>query len=157
MYGRFVLENTLSENGSVTRGLCHASEDNILTDITETYNIVKMENGAGIQTETETLELEKNLLVSMNMWGIQPTFFDILEKGFMKFLEKSQGNYQKVEYLLPTIIGGMVREGSAEVQVLQSSDQWFGVTYKEDKPYVIESIQRLLEKGVYPKQIFEKN
>lgn len=153
----FVLENTLSENGSVTRGLCHASEDNILNDITETYNIVKMQNGAGIQTETETLELEKNLLVSMNMWGIQPTFFEILEKGFIKFLEMSQENYQKVEYLLPTIIGSMVRDGLAEVQVLKSSDQWFGVTYKEDKPYVIESIQELLEKGAYPKQIFEKN
>lgn len=153
----FVLENTLSENGSVTRGLCHANEDDILTDITETYNIIKMENGAGIQTETETLELEKNLLVSMNMWGIQPTFFEILEKGFIKFLEMSQNNYQRVEYLLPTIIGGMVREGSAEVQVLKSSDQWFGVTYKEDKPYVIESIQKLLEKGAYSEQIFEKN
>lgn len=153
----FVLENTLSENGSVTRGLCHASEDNILNDITETYNIVKMQNGAGIQTETETLELEKNLLVSMNMWGIQPTFFDTLEEGFIEFLEMSQENYQKVEYLLPTIIGSMVRDGLAEVQVLKSSDQWFGVTYKEDKPYVIESIQELLEKGAYPKQIFEKN
>ena len=153
----FVLENTLSENGSVTRGLCHADEDNILTDIAETYNIIKIEDRAGIQTETENIILEKNLLVSMNMWGIQPTFFEILEKKFIEFLEMIQENYQKVEYLLPTIIGGMVRDKSAEVRVLKSSDQWFGVTYKEDKPYVIESIKKLLENGAYPDKILKED
>jgi len=150
----FVLENTLSENGSVTRGLCAANEDGMLTDVVETYNIVKTETGAGIEKETGIVEIDKNILVSMNMWGLQPSFFSILEKSFVKFLEEKRETYQKAEYLLPTIIGGMVKEGKADVKVLKSHDQWFGVTYKEDKPYVVESIKELIMKGVYPQKLF---
>ena len=73
----------------------------------------------------------------------------------MKFLENNASNYQKAEYLLPTIVGGLLRSGEAEVTVLKSNDQWFGVTYKEDKPYVVKSIQALVENGVYPKHLFE--
>ena len=150
----FVLENTLSENGSVTRGLCHADAFGILTDITETYNIVKVEDRAGIQMDTGLRLLDKNILVSMNMWGIRQTFFEVLGKKFINFLETSEDNYQKVEYLLPTIIGGMLQEDSIEVQVLKSHDQWFGVTYKEDKPYVVASIQKLIKEGKYPENLF---
>lgn len=153
----FVLENTLSENGSVTRGLCHANESGILTDVTETYNIIKVEDGAGIQTDSGIELLDKNILVSMNMWGIKPTFFEVLGREFVSFLERSKENYQKVEYLLPTIIGGMVKADSVEVCVLKSHDQWFGVTYKEDKPYVVESIQNLLREGKYPENLFGDN
>ena len=130
----FVLANTLSENGSVTRGLCQADENGILTDVVETYNIVRTEQGVGIEKEEGIVEIDKNILVSMNMWGLQPSFFGILERGFANFLEEKKETYQKAEYLLPTIIGGMVKEGTAEVKVLKSHDQWFGVTYKEDKP-----------------------
>ena len=90
----------------------------------------------------------------MNMWGLQPSFFEILETGFARFLEEKKETYQKAEYLLPTIIGSMVKEGTAEVRVLKSHDKWFGVTYKEDKPYVVESIQRLIQDGVYPGKLF---
>ena len=151
----FVLGNTLSDNGSVTRGLCKVDENGLLTDIVETYNIFKSETGAVIRTEDGETEVDADCPVSMNMWGLQPKFFEILEDGFLKFLENNASNYQKAEYLLPTIVGGLLRSGEAEVTVLKSNDQWFGVTYKEDKPYVVESIQALVENGVYPKRLFE--
>lgn len=151
----FVLGNTLSDNGSVTRGICKVDEDGFLTDIVETYNIYKSETGAVIRTEDEEVEVDVDSPVSMNMWGLRPEFFDILEKGFMDFLQKNESNYQKAEYLLPTIVGSLLHSGQADVKVLKSHDQWFGVTYKEDKPYVVASIQALVESGVYPKQLFE--
>lgn len=151
----FVLGNTLSDNGSVTRGLCQVDENGLLTDIVETYNIFKSETGAVIRTEDGETEVDAGCPVSMNMWGLQPDFFEILEDGFLNFLENNASNYQKAEYLLPTIVGGLLRSGEAEVTVLKSNDQWFGVTYKEDKPYVVKSIQALVENGVYPKRLFE--
>ena len=150
----FVLANTLSDNGSVTRGICKADENQMLTDIVETYDIVKTEAGAAVQIEDGEIALDVNSLVSMNMWGLQPQFFEVLEKGFTQFLEANSDNYQKAEYLLPTIIGTLLKEGKADVKVLSSKDQWFGVTYKEDKPYVVASIQHLVEKGVYPHKLF---
>ena len=153
----FVLKNTLSDNGSVTRGICKANENNILTDIVETYNIVKTESGAAIRTEDGDVEIDINSLVSMNMWGLQPSFIGILEKGFMQFLKEKEETFQKAEYLLPSIIGGLLRKGDAEVRVLQSNDQWFGVTYKEDKPYVVNAIRGLVDAGIYPLRLFEKN
>lgn len=151
----FVLGNTLSDNGSVTRGLCSVDENGLLTDIVETYNIFKSETGAVIRTEEEETEVDADCPVSMNMWGLQPEFFQILETGFLDFLEKNASNYQKAEYLLPTIVGGLLRSEEADVTVLKSNDQWFGVTYKEDKPYVVASIRALVENGVYPEQLFE--
>ena len=150
----FVLGNTLSENGSVTRGICSVDEDGLLTDIVETYNIFKTETGAVVRTDEEETEVDVNSLVSMNMWGLQPEFFEILEAGFEKFLEENAENYQKAEYLLPTIVGGLLRTGKADVTVLKSNDQWFGVTYKEDKPYVVDSIRELVDRGIYPEKLY---
>lgn len=151
----FVLGNTLSDNGSVTRGLCMVDEDGLLVDIVETYNIFKTGTGAVIRTEEEEIEVDADSLVSMNMWGLKPEFFEILEKGFVDFLEKNAENYQKAEYLLPTIVGELLRDGKADVTVLHSNDQWFGVTYKEDKPYVVAAVRGLVDKGVYPEKLFE--
>lgn len=150
----FVLGNTLSDNGSVTRGICSVDEDGLLTDIVETYNIFKTETGAVVRSEDGEMEVDVNAPVSMNMWGLQPQFFEILETGFVEFLERNASNYQKAEYLLPTIVGGLLRSGEADVTVLKSNDQWFGVTYKEDKPYVVNSIRRLVEEGVYPEKLY---
>ena len=150
----FVLGNTLSENGSVTRGICKVDENGMLTDIVETYNIVKTKSGAAVRTEEGDIEVDVDSPVSMNMWGLQPKFFEILEKGFVDFLETSGENYQKAEYLLPTIVGGLLCDGKADVTVLHSNDQWFGVTYKEDKPYVVTAIRGLVEEGVYPEKLF---
>lgn len=150
----FVLANTLSENGSVTRGICKADENQMLTDIVETYNIVKTEGGAAVRTEEGDTLLDVDSLVSMNMWGLQPQFFDTLETGFAAFLETNAENYQKAEYLLPTIVGTLLKQGKADVKVLKSHDQWFGVTYREDKPFVVASIQHLVEEGTYPHKLF---
>ena len=152
----FVLKNTLSDNGSVTRGICKADDNGMLTDIVETYNIIKKESGAAIRIEDGDVEMDVNSLVSMNMWGLQPTFFDILEKGFVRFLKEKEETFQKAEYLLPSIIGDLLHKGVVEVKVLQSNDQWFGVTYKEDKPYVVNSIRELVDAGVYPSSLFGK-
>ena len=145
----FRLGNTLSDNGSVTRGLCHIT-DGKLTGVTETHNIFKTADGAESREDGQPAEkLDLNELVSMNMWGLQPEFLNILEKGFQEFLEKTDAKDLKAEYLLPTIIGGLLADGQAEVTVLQSRDKWFGVTYKEDKESVVNAIKELIESGIY--------
>lgn len=145
----FVLKNTLSENGGVTRGICKVDGHRRLTDIEETHNIVKTSSGAEIQGESGARAIDVESEVSMNMWGLTPEFFAVLEKGFEEFLEGLGENDQKKEYLLPTIIGGLLKEGGIQVQVLQSADRWFGVTYKEDKESVIREIKKLIETGSY--------
>ena len=150
----FVLGNTLSENGGVTRGICKVDENCMLADIVETKNIVKTRTGAAIRTEDGDVEIDIDSPVSMNMWGLQPEFFQVLESGFEEFLSECKGDYMKAEYLLPTIVGGLLREGQAEVTVLQSRDKWFGVTYKEDKDAVVASVRNLIEEGVYPEKLF---
>lgn len=143
----FVLDNTLSENGGVTRGVCEVDENGHLTNIVETHNIIR--KGDKAEAEDGAKELELDVPVSMNMWGLQPEFLDILEKGFHEFLETTKADDLKAEYLLPTIIGGLLKEGRAEVTVLNSKDKWFGVTYKEDKESVVSAIKELIEKGIY--------
>ena len=145
----FVLGNTLSENGGVTRGICKVNQDGKLTEVVETKNIVKTENGA----EVDGNVLDVNSPVSMNMWCFQPEFFTILENGFAEFLEEKKEDYVSAEYLLPTIVGDLLEEGKAEVDVLVSNDKWFGVTYKEDKEAVVASIQELVANGIYPTRI----
>ena len=151
----FVLENTLSENGQVTRGVCKVDENHKLTHIEESFgiekkgNIAVAKNGAG-----EPMELALTTPVSMNLWGFTPQFLDTLEDGFKNFLDGIQGNECKAEYLLPEVVGELIRAGKAEVTVLTSKDRWFGVTYKEDKDMVVRSFRELYEKGEYPEQLF---
>lgn len=147
----FVLKNTLSENGGVTRGICRVNEDRMLADIEETHNIVKTADGAEVREEGSSRKIDVESEVSMNMWGLTPEFLNVLETGFEEFLEKLEENDQKKEYLLPTIIGGLLKEGRIQVEVLQSADRWFGVTYKEDKEDVIREIKKLIESGAYRK------
>ena len=150
----FVLGNTLSENGGVTRGICKVDENQMLADIVETKNIVKTEDGAAMRTEDDDVSIDLNSPVSMNMWGLQPEFFDILETGFDVFLRNCTSDYMKSEYLLPTIVGNLLKSKKAEVTVLQSKDKWFGVTYKKDKDYVVASVRDLIRAGVYPEKLF---
>lgn len=150
----FVLGNTLSENGGVTRGICKVDEKQMLTDIVETKNIVKTENGAVIRTEDGDIPIDVHSPVSMNMWGLHPEFFDVLETGFEEFLKNCEDDYLKAEYLLPTIVGDLLKNNRAEVAVLQSKDKWFGVTYKEDKEAVMASVRALVDVGVYPEKLF---
>ena len=150
----FVLGNTLSENGGVTRGVCKVDENRMLTDIVETKNIVKTETGAAIRTDDGDVSIDVDSPVSMNMWGLQPEFFDVLETGFDEFLQNCGNDYMKAEYLLPTIVGDLLKSEKAEVTVLQSKDKWFGVTYKEDKDAVMASVRGLVDAGVYPERLF---
>lgn len=149
----FVLKNTLSENGSVTRGLCRVGADGMLEKVVETRNIEKMGGGAVIRGEGGDVEADADCLVSMNMWGLQPGFFRILESGFAEFLAHVDPGDAKAEYLLPTIIGGLLDENRVSVKVLDSADKWFGVTYIEDRESVAASVRELIDSGIYPEKI----
>lgn len=150
----FILENTLSENGAVTRGVCCLGEDAALQSVTETYNIEK--KGKGIFASDEAgnpVLVNADQYVSMNMWGLPPSFLEELERGFPEFLDQAAGNL-KAEYLLPRVIDNLIRNGKARVKVLKTQDKWFGVTYREDKATVVEAIRRLIEQGVYKERLF---
>ena len=150
----FVLKNTLSENGGVTRGICKVDEQGMLTDIVETHQIEMVPEGAAVRTEEGMQPIDIESPVSMNMWGLTPEFFHILEEGFEEFLSQIPESDLKAEYLLPTIIGELLKEQKVEVKVLKSHDKWFGVTYKEDKEAVVEAIRSLVANGVYPEKLF---
>ena len=151
----FVLGNTLSENGKVTRGACEVGADGKLLSVHERFEIFKDGNVAKAKDrDGNPIEIALDAPVSMNMWGCTPAFLDELNRGFGEFLNGIGGNELKAEYLLPEIIGKMVTEKIATVDVLKSKDKWFGVTYKEDKPFVVESFKKLYEQGIYPKALF---
>lgn len=152
----FLLANTLSENGGVTRGVCQIDDNGYLKKVTETYEIQKDGDGLSARDESgNPTFVDIGCHVSMNMWGLPAAFIDELERGFPKFLSEVKEGDVKSEYLLPRIIDKMVAEGKARVKVLETADRWFGVTYKEDKPAVVEAIQRLIAEGVYPKRLYQ--
>ena len=151
----FLLENTLSENGGVTRGICSVNEQGHLTKVTETKNIVKTAEGAAVQAEDGSLTaVQAHCPVSMNMWGFTPEIFGILEKGFAEFLGALK-DQTKGEYLIPTVVDQLIQTGVCNVTVLESRDKWFGVTYKEDKPLVVRSFRELIDAGVYKERLFD--
>ena len=150
------LANTVTDNGYVSRGVCETNENGELISVTERTRIEKY-NGGVAYTEDDGntwVQVPDDTTVSMNMWGITPEFFEILKTGFDEFLEKTESTDLKAEYLLPTMIGDLLSDGKLEVKVLQSHDQWFGVTYKEDKESVTAALRGLIEKGVYPSKLF---
>ena len=151
----FVLKNTLSEHGGVTRGICRMGADGALAEIVETRNVVRTKDGAAVLNEDGTMTaLDPDGLVSMNFWGFTPEFMEELERGFKDFLSNIEGNERKAEYLLPTIVDGMLKEKRVDLSVLQSDDRWFGVTYKEDVPYVKEAFLQLINQGVYAENLY---
>ena len=151
----FILGNTLSENGAVTRGICKVNKDGVLVDIDETSGIVpEGDHAVAKNNEGEDITINLNGVVSMNMWGFQPELFESLENGFVTFLSNVTDNELKKEYLLPTVVGDLIKNHTAEVSVLKTTDRWFGVTYKEDKEVVVKSIQVLIDKGDYPAKLF---
>lgn len=151
----FVLKNTLSENGVVTRGVCQVDDNGYLTGVNETKNIMKVGDKAAVQSEEGELFIDGNSHVSMNMWGLTPEFVDLLEKGFVEFFEKMDGDELKAEYLLPIYIDELLQKGQVSVKVLETPDKWFGVTYKEDKAAVVEAFRKLIEGGVYGEYLFD--
>ncbi|MGN1167507.1 MAG: sugar phosphate nucleotidyltransferase [Lachnospiraceae bacterium] len=160
----FILKNTLSDNGGVTRGVCKVADGHThIVDVVETSNIIKtVDNVTGmIGASADGVELDPESYVSMNMWGFPakegcaPAFIDVLEKEFKTFFETDVlSNPMKAEYLLPTLIGGLLRDGKYTVKALETNDRWFGVTYKEDKESVVKSFKKLIEDGVYPQELY---
>lgn len=148
----FVLANTLSENGGVTRGICQVDENGMLSKIVETSGIIKTADGAAVERDGKVMPVDVDSPVSMNMWGLTPEFFEILDKGFTEFLAGLDSDDLKSEYLLPTIIGGLLTEHKVAVKVLKSHDKWFGVTYKEDKESVVQEVRALVDAGLYPEK-----
>jgi len=149
----FMLKNTLSETGGVTRGICLVNAEDQLVGIDETSNIVKTNEGAALDTNGDLKAIASDSLVSMNMWGLTPKFMDELDAGFAKFLA-SAGDPLKKEYLLPTIVDKMIKADEADVTVLKTDASWFGVTYQEDTPMVKAAFKQLIEEGVYAEKLF---
>lgn len=147
----FVLKNTLSGNGGVTRGICKINAENNLTEVVETKNIVKTVNGA----EADGVDGDVNSLVSMNMWSLTSDFLYVLEEGFKEFFEKEvSGNPLKVEYLIPIFIGELLEQGKMSVKVLKTNDTWYGMTYHEDVVAVKNSFKKILPDGMYKADLF---
>lgn len=147
----FILKNTLSENGTVTRGICCVDGDYNLTNVVETRNILKTADGAS----ADGREIDVNSHVSMNMWGLSPEFVKLLEEGFVKFFKETvPSDPLKAEYLLPIYIGELLQKNEISVKVLETTDKWFGVTYREDMPYVCESFRQLIKDGVYKEDLY---
>lgn len=153
--GGFVLSNTLSDNGTVTRGVCQVDENGYLTNVTETYNIQMKEDGLHATDESGApVTISPSQPVSMNMWGLPASFVQELEKGFPVFLDNLKEGDIKSEYLLPKIIDNLVQNKKARVTVLDTPDKWFGVTYREDKQAVADAIRGLIQSGVYKEKLF---
>ena len=152
----FILKNTLSENGAVTRGICEINEEGYLTAVHETSNIVKTPEGAAVDNDGQLTSINVESYASMNMWGLTLEFMQTLEDGFKEFFANmGDKDILKAEYLLPIYIDELLQAGRVSVKVLDTNDKWFGVTYKEDKDYVVKSFVRLIEDGVYQKNLFE--
>jgi len=146
----FQLNRTLSEFGGVTRGLCTV-KNGVLDSVIETGEIQETDDGI---TSDRDIKLNGSEPVSMNVWGFTPKLFEYLKTEFVAFLEK-EGHEMKSEFLIPTVVNDLIQSGQESVHVLRSPARWFGVTYKEDKPYVVKEIQKLVNGGKYPVKLFE--
>jgi len=149
----YELSKTVTDNGSVARGVCTASPEGYLTDIVERTQIEKHTDGIHFTEDggATWTELPADTTVSMNMWGLTPSLLDELEAGFPGFLaEKVPSNPAKAEYLLPMSIGQLLHKGKAAVKVLHSADKWYGVTYAADKPHVVAALKEMTAQGKYP-------
>ena len=151
----YILGNTLSESGTVARGVCSQNEDGYLRSVTETYKIGRKEGKVtGEDGEGRERELDEKSLVSMNMWGLKPNIIKVLGEGFPKFLDSLKADDIKSEYLLPVVIDGLIQGGLAKVKVLPIEDKWYGVTYQEDRQYVADAIRRMVDDKVYEEKLF---
>lgn len=151
----YYLENTLSDHGTVNRGVCYKNDEGYLDKIIETLKISRDSQGniSYPNEEGGVSALGPRTLVSMNMFGFTPLFFDYAEKSFRSFMEE-QGDALKSEFFIPYVLDQMINREIAKVKVLTSDDKWFGVTYKEDKPIVINKLYALIEQGMYPRSLW---
>lgn len=149
----FILKNTLSEHGGVTRGICKVDGEGNLTEVVETRDIVRTPDGAAVDGRS----VDGDGYVSMNMWGFpSAAFMDVLGENFSRFFEESvPENPMKAEYLLPVLVGRLLKEGAVTVKVLPTPDVWYGVTYAEDRAAVAQSINGLIQSGMYDPELYK--
>lgn len=155
----YILENTLTENGHVARGVCVTDEHSYLTDINERTRIEKRGEGAAYTEDDgeSWISIPEGSIVSMNMWGFSASMLKELENRFAAFLDENlTKNPLKCEYFLPSVVNELLKEGKATVEVLKSLDRWYGVTYKEDKEYVVNAIRAMKDSGMYPQHLWEE-
>ncbi|MCQ2151987.1 MAG: nucleotidyltransferase [Bacteroidales bacterium] len=153
----YYLKNTLSEFGSVSRGVCGANAEGNLTEVTE-RTAIERKNGTVTYTEDgKDFPLDENSVVSMNFWGFTPDYFDYSEETFKRFLSEPRiQTNMKAEFFIPYVADILIKENKASFKVLNCDAKWFGVTYKEDRPFVVDKINSLIEKGVYPRSLWGK-
>ena len=153
----YLLKNTVTENGTVARGVCEETADHFLTQVTERTKIEKGEPPRYTEDDGDTwTDLSADTIVSMNMWGFTRSFLDEAWNRFPAFLDKALAeNPAKAEYFLPTVVSQLIDEGKARVKVLRSEDKWYGVTYREDKPTVVAAITEKTAAGLYPDRLWE--
>lgn len=151
----YKLGNTLSESGHVSRGVCHTNTDNILTEVEEHYEVQRKGDKVIFKNQDTNNydDIDENLPVSMNMWGLTPDYFEHSEEDFKHFLSKNANNL-KAEYGIPTMVNKLIHDKTATIEVLSTPCKWFGVTYKEDRPSVVSKIEKLVKEGVYPTPLF---
>lgn len=155
----YVLENTLTDHGHVARGVCETDELGYLVGIHERTRIEKRGEGAAYTEDDGNTwtEIPKGSTVSMNMWGFSKSILEELQNRFAAFLKENlESNPLKCEYFLPTVVGELLEEEKATVEVLKSSDRWYGVTYKEDKQVVVEAVKNFKKQGLYPDRLWEE-
>ena len=152
----YYLKNTVSENGHVTRGVCKTDEHNHLVSVTETYKIKPFPDGTIRDTENDEngVILDPDALVSMNFFGFTPWLLQEAEKYFIKFMKSLSPDEMKAEYVLPVLVDQLMHEEGLKVDMLKTDAVWFGVTYKEDKPYVQAELKKMHDAGVYPSHLF---
>ena len=152
----YKLELTLSENGSVARGVCDVAADGKLNGVTEMTKLVRAgEMAENLEDEANPVKVPLDARVSMNLWGFTPQLFEDLESRFPQWL-KENGAKEKSEWYIPFVVDELIKEGKADCEVLPTESSWFGVTYREDKPYVMAEIKKLVDAGEYPQNLLAK-
>jgi UTP-glucose-1-phosphate uridylyltransferase len=145
--------NTLSEFGAVSRGVCQTDKSGFLVDVVERTHIERTPSGIRFMEADNEIPLSEDTIVSMNFWGFTPSFFGCLQSGFDRFIRKNAGE-PKAEYYIPTEVNHLVRNRLATVRVLRSTEKWFGMTYREDREIVVNSIRALIKNGTYPENLW---
>ncbi|MDD2961310.1 MAG: sugar phosphate nucleotidyltransferase [Muribaculaceae bacterium] len=149
----FHVGNTLSESGEVSRGVCNTDKEGFLSTVTERHHIMRRDGSVSFIDNEDVVSIEDDTLVSMNMWGFTPDYFEYSEKTFVEFLKKN-ANELKAEFYIPSMVNELIVNGTSTVKVYDTTSSWFGVTYSEDKPTVVRQIKQLVDKGEYPNKLF---
>ncbi|MBU8902316.1 MAG: hypothetical protein KOO69_06220 [Victivallales bacterium] len=150
----FIMRNTLSDNGSVSRGVCELDFAGNLTEVVEHTKLERNAKAAkSFMKDGSVIDFSGDEIVSMNMWGFTPSLFDYMDDMFVDFLKES-GQEMESEFFIPLVADTLIKQGKATVKVMTSDDEWFGITYKKDKAFVVSSIKKLVEQGIYPNKLF---